>query len=131
STWTVTRDSALGFDFTGVTYYDGQGFMVPKKLGVKSAKQLDGASICVLTGSTSELNIADYFRANKISFKPVLFEDPDQSRQAFFGGRCDGYSGDQARLYATRPANAPKPEDYIILPGPISDAPLRPLGRAG
>src|SRR5215475_15612533 len=131
STWTLTRDSALGFDFTGVTYYDGQGFMVPKKLGVKSAKQLDGASICVLTGSTSELNIADYFRANKISFKPVLFEDPDQSRQAFFGGRCDAYSGDQARLYATRAANAPQPDDYIILPEIISKEPLGPVVRHG
>ena len=131
STWTLTRDSALGFDFTGITYYDGQGFMVPKKLGVKSAKELDGASICVLTGSTSELNIADYFRANKITFKPVLFEDPDQSRQAFFGGRCDAYSGDQARLYATRAANAPKPEDYIILPEIISKEPLGPVVRHG
>ena len=77
STWTLTRDTALGLDFVGITYYDGQGFMVPKKLGVKSAKELNGASICVLTGSTSELNIADYFRTNKMTFKPVLFEDPE------------------------------------------------------
>ena len=109
STWTLTRDTALGLDFVGITYYDGQGFMVPKKLGVKSAKELNGASICVLTGSTSELNIADYFRTNKMTFKPVLFEDPDQSRSAFFTGRCDAYSGDQARLYATRVANVPPP----------------------
>lgn len=131
STWTLTRDTALGLDFVGVTYYDGQGFMVPKKLGVKSAKELNGASICVLTGSTSELNIADYFRANKITFKPVLFEDPDQSRQAFFGGRCDAYSGDQARLYATRAANAPNPDDYMILPEIISKEPLGPVVRHG
>src|SRR4029453_11623508 len=115
ATWTLTRDTAIGLDFVGVTYYDGQGFMVPKKLGVKSAKELNGASICVLTGSTSELNIADYFRTNKMSFKPVLFEDPDQSRSAFFSGRCDAYSGDQARLYATRVANAPNPPDFVVL----------------
>ena len=131
STWTLTRDSAIGLDFVGVTYYDGQGFMVPKKLGLKSAKELNGASICVLTGSTSELNIADYFRTNKMTFKPVLFEDPDQSRSAFFTGRCDAYSGDQARLYATRAANAPKPDDYIVLPEIISKEPLGPAVRHG
>ena len=131
ATYTLTRDTALGLDFTGIYYYDGQGFMVPKKLGVKSAKELNGASICVLTGSTSELNIADYFRTNKISFKPVLFEDPDQSRSAFFNGRCDAYSGDQARLYATRIANAPNPDDYIVLPEVISKEPLGPVVRHG
>ena len=131
STWTLTRDSALGLDFVGITYYDGQGFMVNKKLGVKSAKELNGASICVLSGSTSELNIADYFRSNKLSFRPVLFEDPDQSRAAFFGGRCDAYSGDQARLYATRAANAPNPDDYVVLPEIISKEPLGPVGRQG
>ena len=131
STWTLTRDPALGLDFVGITYYDGQGFMVPKKLGVKSARELNGASICVLTGSTSELNIADYFRTNKMTFKPVLFEDPDQSRAAFFSGRCDAYSGDQARLYATRVANAPNPDDYIVLPEIISKEPLGPVVRHG
>jgi general L-amino acid transport system substrate-binding protein len=131
STWTLTRDTALGLDFVGITYYDGQGFMVPKKLGVKSAKELNGASICVLTGSTSELNIADYFRTNKMTFKPVLFEDPDQSRAAFFNGRCDAYSGDQARLYATRVANAPNPDDYVVLPEIISKEPLGPVVRHG
>ncbi|ODT99646.1 MAG: amino acid ABC transporter substrate-binding protein [Rhodospirillales bacterium SCN 65-16] len=131
STWTLTRDTALGLDFVGITYYDGQGFMVSKKLGVKSAKELNGASICVLSGSTSELNIADYFRSNKMSFRPVLFEDPDQSRAAFFGGRCDAYSGDQARLYATRAANAPNPDDYVVLPEIISKEPLGPVVRHG
>ena len=131
STWTLTRDSALGLDFVGITYYDGQGFMVPKKLGVKSAKELNGASICVLSGSTSELNIADYFRTNKMTFRPVLFEDPDQSRAAFFSGRCDAYSGDQARLYATRAANAPNPDDYVVLPEIISKEPLGPVVRHG
>ncbi len=131
STWTLTRDTALGLDFVGITYYDGQGFMVPKKLGVKSARELNGASICVLSGSTSELNIADYFRSNKMTFKPVLFEDPDQSRAAFFSGRCDAYSGDQARLYATRVANAPNPDDYVVLPEIISKEPLGPVVRHG
>ena len=131
STWTLTRDTALGLDFTAVTYYDGQGFMVNKKLGIKSAKDLNGASICVLSSSTSELNIADYFRTNRMTFKPVIFEDPDQSRAAFFNGRCDAYSGDQARLYATRAANAPNPDDYIVLPEIISKEPLGPVVRHG
>jgi ABC-type amino acid transport substrate-binding protein len=109
STWTLTRDTALGLDFTGVTYYDGQGFMVAKKLGVKSAKELNGATICVPSGSTTELNIADYFRATKMTFKPVIIEDADQIRAAFFSGRCDVYTGDRARLYATRAANASNP----------------------
>ena len=131
TTYTLTRDTALGFDFTGINYYDGQGFMVNKKLGVKSAKELNGATVCVAPGTTTELNLADYFRANKMTFKPVLFEDPDQSRSAFFSGRCDAYSGDQARLYATRIANAPNPDDYIVLPEVISKEPLGPVVRHG
>ena len=131
STWTLTRDTALGLDFTGVTYYDGQGFMVPKKLGVKSAKEMNGATICVPSGSTTELNIADYFRANKMTFKPVIIEDADQIRAAFFAGRCDVYTGDRARLYATRAANTTNPDDYVILPEVISKEPLGPLVRHG
>src|SRR5258708_20342514 len=131
TTWTLQRDTALGFDFTGVTYYDGQGFMVSKKLGVKSARELNGATICVPSGSTTELNIADYFRANKMTFKPVIIEDVDQIRAAFFSGRCDVYTGDRARLYATRAANAPKPDDYVILPEIISKEPLGPVVRHG
>jgi len=131
TTWTLTRDTALGLDFTGVTYYDGQGFMVPKTLGVKSAKELNGASICVPSGSTTELNIADYFRANKMSFKPVIIEDVDQIRAAFFSGRCDVYTGDRARLFATRAANAPNPDNYVILPEIISKEPLGPVVRQG
>ncbi len=131
STWTLTRDTALGLDFTGVTYYDGQGFMVPKKLGVKSARELSGATICVPSGSTTELNVADYFRASKMTFKPVIIEDVDQIRAAFFSGRCDVYTGDRARLYATRIANAPKPGDYVILPEIISKEPLGPVVRHG
>ena len=131
TTLTLTRDTALGLDFTAITYYDGQGFMVPRKLGVKSAKDLNGASICVPSGSTTELNIADYFRAMKMTFKPVIIEDVDQIRGAFFSGRCDVYTGDQARLYATRAANTAKPEDYEILPEIISKEPLGPAVRHG
>ena len=131
STWTLTRDTALGLDFTGVTYYDGQGFMVPKKLGVKSAKEMNGATICVPSGSTTELNVADYFRAMKMTFKPVIIEDADQIRAAFFSGRCDVYTGDRARLYATRAANTANPDDYVILPEIISKEPLGPLVRHG
>ena len=131
TTWTLTRDTALGLDFVGITYYDGQGFMVPRKLGVKSARELDGASICVPSGSTTELNVADYFRANKMTFKPVIIEDVDQIRSAFFSGRCDVYTGDRARLFATRIANAPNPDDYVILPEIISKEPLGPLVRHG
>ena len=89
TTWTLTRDTALGFDFTGVNYYDGQGFMVNKKLGVKSAKELNGATVCVQPGTTTELNLADYFRANKMTFKPVVIEKVEEVRAAFFAGRCD------------------------------------------
>ena len=134
TTWTLTRDTALGLDFVGITYYDGQGFMVPKKLGVKSAKELNGASICVPSGSTTELNIADYFRANRMTFKPVIIEDMDQIRLAFFAGRCDVYTGDTARLYASRAANVPppqKPDEFVILPEIISKEPLGPLVRHG
>ncbi|HKH68489.1 MAG TPA: transporter substrate-binding domain-containing protein, partial [Reyranella sp.] len=84
TTWTLTRDTALGFDFTGVNYYDGQGFMVNKKLGVKSAKELNGATVCVQPGTTTELNLADYFRANKMTFKPVVIEKVEEVRAAFF-----------------------------------------------
>ena len=131
STWTMTRDTALGLDFTGVTYYDGQGFMVPRKLGVQSAKELNGATICVPSGSTTELNIADYFRAMKMTFKPVIIEDADQIRGAFFAGRCDVYTGDRARLYATRAANSTNPDDYVVLPEIISKEPLGPVVRHG
>ena len=131
TTWTLTRDTALGLDFTGITYYDGQGFMVNKKLGVKSARELNGATVCVPSGSTTELNLADYFRANKMTLKPVVFDDIDQIRGAFFAGRCDVYTGDRVRLYATRAANAPNPDDYVILPEIISKEPLGPVVRHG
>ena len=99
TTWTLTRDTALGFDFTGINYYDGQGFMVNKKLGVKSAKELNGATVCVQPGTTTELNLADYFRANKMTFKPVVIEKVEEVRAAFFAGRCDVFTTDASGLY--------------------------------
>jgi general L-amino acid transport system substrate-binding protein len=134
TTYTLTRDTALGFDFTGVNYYDGQGFMVNKKLGVKSAKELNGATVCVQPGTTTELNLADYFRANKMTFKPVVIEKIEEVRAAFFAGRCDVYTTDNSSLYATRAANVPPPmtvEDFIILPEVISKEPLGPVVRHG
>ena len=131
TTYTLTRDTALGFDFTGVNYYDGQGFMVNKKLGVKSAKELNGATVCVQPGTTTELNLADYFRANKMTFKPVVIEKIEEVRAAFFAGRCDVFTTDASGLYATRAANAPTPDDYIILPEIISKEPLGPVVRHG
>src|SRR5689334_20683305 len=131
TTETLTRDTALGLDFTAVTYYDGQGFLVNKKLGVKSAKELNGATVCVAPGTTTELNLADYFRAQKMSFKPVVIEKVEEIRAAFFSGRCDVYTTDASGLYSTRAANAPNPDDYIILPEIISKEPLGPVVRHG
>jgi general L-amino acid transport system substrate-binding protein len=134
ATYTLTRDTALGLDFTGVYYYDGQGFLVPKKLGVKSAKELNGATVCVAPGTTTELNLADYFRANKMTFKPVVIEKVDEIRSAFFSGRCDVYTTDASSLAATRAANVPPPQtfdDYVILPEIISKEPLGPVVRHG
>ena len=130
TTWTLSRDTALGLDFTGVTYYDGQGFMVPKSLGVKSALELDGASICVQTGTTTELNLADYFRANKMSFSPVNFERSDEARAAYEQGRCDALTTDQSGLYADR-TGLKNPDDHIVLPEVISKEPLGPVVRHG
>jgi general L-amino acid transport system substrate-binding protein len=130
TTWTLNRDSALGLDFTGVTYYDGQGFMVPKSLGVKSALELDGASVCVQTGTTTELNLADYFRANNMSFTPVVFERPDEVRAAYEQGRCDAYTTDASGLYAQRTGLA-NPDEHIVLPEIISKEPLGPVVRHG
>ena len=131
TTITLTRDTALGLDFTAVTYYDGQGFMVNKKLGVKSAKELNGATVCVQPGTTTELNLADYFRANKMTFKPVVIEKVEEVRGAFFSGRCDVFTTDASGLYSTRAANAPNPDDYVILPEIISKEPLGPAVRHG
>ena len=131
TTWTLTRDTALGFDFTGINYYDGQGFMVNKKLGVKSAKELNGATVCVQPGTTTELNLADYFRANKMEFKPVVIERRDEALNAFFSGRCDVFTSDSSALNADRLSQAPNPDDYVILPERISKEPLAPVVRHG
>ncbi|MGE0152201.1 MAG: amino acid ABC transporter substrate-binding protein [Reyranellaceae bacterium] len=131
TTWTQQRDTALGLNFTGVTYYDGQGFMVAKKLGVKSAKELTGATVCVQPGTTTELNLADWGRANKVSFKPVVIEKLEEIEQAFFSGRCDAYTTDASGLAATRASKAPKPDDYTLLPEIISKEPLGPAVAHG
>jgi general L-amino acid transport system substrate-binding protein len=131
TTWTLQRDTELGFNFAPVNYYDGQGFMVAKKAGVASAKQLDGATVCVQSGTTTELNLADYFRSNKLNFKPLVIEKLDEVENAFFSGRCDAYTTDRSGLASTRAGKAPKPDDYIILPEVISKEPLAPAVRHG
>ena len=127
ATWTLTRDASLGLLYAGVYFYDGQGFLVPKSLGVKSAQELDGASVCTATGTTSELNLADFFRANKIAFKPVVFESQNEARQAFFSGRCQAFSADVSYLSSVRASDAQKPDDFVILPEMISKEPLGPV----
>ncbi|MBC7907385.1 MAG: amino acid ABC transporter substrate-binding protein [Rhodospirillaceae bacterium] len=129
TTWTLSRDTANGLNFTVPNYYDGQGFMVPTKLKVKSAKELDGATICVLPGTTTEQNLSDWFRANKLTFKPVVIEKNEELAAAFFSGRCDAYSSDASQLAGIRANEAPKPEDYVILPDLISKEPLTPVVR--
>lgn len=131
TTWTLSRDTANGLNFTTPAYYDGQGFMVSKKLGVKAAKDLDGATICVLPGTTTEQNLADWFRANKLSFKPVVIEKNEELTSAFFSGRCDSFSSDASQLAAVRANEAPNPDDYVILPELISKEPLTPAVRHG
>ena len=129
-TQTLSRDTALGLDFVQVNYYDGQGFLVPKKLGVKTGMDLDGAAVCVLPGTTTELNVADYFRANGMKMSPVVIENTAELAKAFFAGRCDVLTSDASQLAGTR-AVAPNPKDYIILPTIISKEPLAPAVRHG
>jgi general L-amino acid transport system substrate-binding protein len=131
TTWTITRDTSLGLNFVGVNYFDGQGFMVPKKLNVKSAKQLNGATVCVQPGTTTELNLADYFRANRMSFKPVVIEKLEEVLNAYFAGRCDVYTTDVSGLVSVRASRAPNPSDHVILPEVISKEPLGPAVRHG
>ncbi|MFK7880310.1 amino acid ABC transporter substrate-binding protein [Roseobacter sp.] len=130
TTWTLSRDVDLKFDFAGVAYYDGQGFMVPKALGVASAKELDGATVCVQTGTTTELNLADFFRANNISYEPVPVETNAEGQQQYLAGACDTYTTDASGLAATRAAFE-NPGDHILLPEIISKEPLGPLVRHG
>ncbi len=130
TTWTFSRDTDLKFDFVGVNYYDGQGFMIPKALGVSSAKELDGATVCIQTGTTTELNLADYFRINNLSYEPVPVETNAEAQQQYLAGACDVYTTDASGLAATR-ATFETPADHILLPEIISKEPLGPLVRHG
>ena len=130
TTWTFDRDVKLGFEFTGINFYDGQGFMIRKDMGVKSAFELDGATVCVATGSTTELNLADFFRANSMKYTPVVFEKADEIRSGYEAGRCDVYTTDRSGLAAQRSQMA-NPDDHMVLPEVISKEPLGPLVRHG
>jgi general L-amino acid transport system substrate-binding protein len=130
STWTMSRDTSLGLKFAGVMYYDGQGFMVKKSMGIDSALKLDGATVCTNTGTTTELNLADYFKANNMKYEVVAIEDSNQVRQAYDEGRCDIFTTDQSGLYAERLA-LKTPDDHMVLPEIISKEPLGPVVRQG
>jgi general L-amino acid transport system substrate-binding protein len=132
TTWTLSRDTALGFNFAGINYYDGQGFMInAKKLaGINSALQLSGAAVCVQSGTTTELNLADYFAANNMQYNPVVFEKLDEVNAAYDSGRCDVYTTDQSGLYSIR-LQLTAPDDHVVLPEIISKEPLGPAVRQG
>jgi general L-amino acid transport system substrate-binding protein len=130
TTWTFSRDVDLNFEFVGVNYYDGQGFMVPADLGVTSATELDGATVCIQTGTTTELNLADFFRSNNISYEPVPIETNAEAQQQYLAGACDVYTTDASGLAATR-ANFPDPGAHVVLPEIVSKEPLGPLVRHG
>ena len=131
TTWTLTRDASLGLEFTGVTYYDGQGFMVPKKSKVTSAKQLKGATVCVQSGTTTEKNLSDFSKVNNLAIKPVVFETQEATNKAYFSGRCQAYTTDASGLASVRNKEAGNPEDHVILPDLISKEPLGPSVRRG
>ncbi len=124
-TWTTSRDAQWG-DYTYVTFYDGQGFMVPKSLGVESASELSGAAVCVLSGTTTELNMADFFRQNNFEYNPNVFEENDAAREAYLSGACDVFTNDRSQLAAIR-SSFPNPDDHVILPETISEEPLTPV----
>ena len=130
TTWTFSRDVDLKFEFVGVNYYDGQGFMVPRELGVTSAKDLDGATVCIQTGTTTELNLADFFRVNNISYEPVPIETNAEAQQLYLSGSCDVSTTDASGLAATR-ATFENPGDHVVLPEIVSKEPLGPLVRHG
>ena len=130
TTWTYSRDTDLKQTFLGVTYYDGQGFMVKKDLGVSSALELDGATVCIQVGTTTELNLADYFKANNMSYEPVPTTDNAESKQQYLAGACDTYTTDASALHGTR-INLENPADHMVLPEIISKEPLGPLVRHG
>jgi general L-amino acid transport system substrate-binding protein len=131
TSWTLTRDASLGFHFVAVTYFDGQGFLVPKKLKVNSAKQLKGAQVCVQAGTTTEKNLADYAKRYQLNIKPVVFDTFEAAFKAFFSGRCQAYTTDASGLASVRNKEAPNPDDYLILPETISKEPLGPMVKRG
>jgi len=130
TTMTLSRDTSLGLDFPAINFYDGQGFMVKANLGLKSAKELDGATICVQPGTTTEQNLTDWARANNIKFNPVVIERVEEVVGAYISGRCDAYTTDVSGLAATRSAQ-PTPDEHVILPEVISKEPLGPAVRHG
>jgi len=130
TTWTLSRDVDLGLEFIGVNYYDGQGFMVPASLGVSSATELDGASVCIQVGTTTEMNLADYFKANGMSYESVPVETNSEADAAYTAGRCDVYTTDASGLYSSR-AGYPDPSAHVVLPEIISKEPLGPAVRHG
>src|ERR1700754_3303265 len=130
TTWTVSRDTSLGANFTGVTYYDGQGFLVKKSLKVKSALELNSASVCVQTGTTTEQNLADYFKGNNMKYEVIAFAGADETVKAYESGRCDVFTSDVSQLYAERLKLA-APTDHVVLPDVISKEPLGPVVRQG
>jgi general L-amino acid transport system substrate-binding protein len=130
STWNITRDSSLGIIFTGANYYDGQAFMVKASRNLKSAKELNGATVCVGRGTTTEQNLADYFAANKMTYKPLVFEKLDETIQAYLAGRCDTYTTDRSGLYSAR-IQMPRSKDHVVLPDIVSKEPLGPFVRQG
>jgi general L-amino acid transport system substrate-binding protein len=131
TTWTLTRDASLGLHFTGVTYYDGQGFMVPKKSKITSATKLKGATVCVQSGTTTEKNLNDYSKSMKLNIKPVVFDTQEATNKAYFAGRCQAYTTDASGLASVRNKEATNPDDHVILPELISKEPLGPSVRRG
>ena len=131
TTWTLGREASLGLEFAGVNFYDGTGFLVNKSLNVKSAKELNGATVCVQPGTSTELAIADYFRDNNLKFQPILIEDQSQIQNSFLSGRCDAYSTDLSGLAAFRSQQGDKKEDLVLLPEIISKEPLGLMVRKG
>ncbi len=131
TSWTLTRDASLGLSFTAITYLDGQGFLVPKKLKVDSAKKLKNAQVCVQSGTTTEKNLADFSRANKLAIKPVVFDTYEAGFKALFAGRCQAYTADASALASIRNKEAPHPDDYLVPPELISKEPLGPAVRRG
>ena len=130
TTWTMGRDAASGLNITNTTFYDGQGFLVRKKLGIRSAKELSGATICVTTGTTNELNLADWARTNNIRVQPLVIEQNDETRNAYEAGRCDAFTTDASQLAGVR-TGLSKPDDHVVLPDIISKEPLGPFVRHG